>query len=270
MRNAREGRHWRTAALRTATTLLSQGWQAVFRRGRPVAGGRNLIRPIELLELRCLLSAGPLITEFVAVNNTGLTDETGSHADWLELHNPGGSDLNLAGYYLTDDKNNLTKWQLPAVTLPSGGYLTVFADGADRRTVGSPLHTNFNLTGSGGYLGFVGTNGSTILSQYDYPQQVGDTSYGVQLDEQPTKLVPPGAPVRVLVPQDGSLGTTWKDPGFTDSGWTPGTTGVGYETEAAQPPSPGFSVRMVDTNGGTDGNISDIGKATAILDGTAT
>src|SRR4051794_10966613 len=184
MQDAREGRRWRSAALRTATALLSHGWRSMARHGQRIVRRRNHLQPIELLELRCLLSVGPLITEFVAINNTGLTDETGSHADWLELHNPGGNDLNLAGYSLTDDPANLTKWPLPAVTLPSGGYLTVFADGADRRTVGSPLHTNFSLTGSGGYLGFVGPDGSTVLSEYNYPQQVGDLSYGVQLDEQ--------------------------------------------------------------------------------------
>src|SRR5437764_13079027 len=179
MHNAREGRNWRSAAMRTAAALFHHTWVQAGRRGRRVRKGTERPhRAVEPLEPRCLLSSDPLITEFVAVNNTGLTDETGSHADWLELHNPGGNDLNLSGYYLTNDPNNLTKWQVPAVTLPSGGYLTVFADGADRRTVGSPLHTNFNLSGSGGYLGFVKPDGATVLSQYNYPQQVGDYSYG--------------------------------------------------------------------------------------------
>jgi hypothetical protein len=44
-----------------------------------------------------------------------------------------------------------------------------------------------------------------------------------------TKLVTGGAPVRILVPTDGSLGGTWRAPSFNDSSWLPGQNGVGYE-----------------------------------------
>lgn len=44
-----------------------------------------------------------------------------------------------------------------------------------------------------------------------------------------TKLITDGSPVRVLVPTDGSLGGTWRGPGFNDSSWTAGVNGVGYE-----------------------------------------
>src|SRR5204863_273396 len=55
-----------------------------------------------------------------------------------------------------------------------------------------------------------------------------------------------------------------------DATWTAGMTGVGYETETpGAPTGSGFSVRMVDTNGGTDGDFSNIGEAAAVLDGTA-
>ena len=44
-----------------------------------------------------------------------------------------------------------------------------------------------------------------------------------------TKLITKGSAVRVLVPPDGSLGTTWHAPSFDDSSWTAGQNGVGYE-----------------------------------------
>ena len=44
-----------------------------------------------------------------------------------------------------------------------------------------------------------------------------------------TKLVTDGAPLRYLVPRDGSLGGTWRAPGFNDSTWTAGQNGIGYE-----------------------------------------
>src|SRR6267142_2591567 len=44
-----------------------------------------------------------------------------------------------------------------------------------------------------------------------------------------TKLVTSGSPLRLLVPRDGSLGTSWHNPSFDDSSWTAGRNGVGYE-----------------------------------------
>lgn len=44
-----------------------------------------------------------------------------------------------------------------------------------------------------------------------------------------TKLITDGAPLRYLVPRDGSLGGTWRGPGFNDSSWTAGQSGIGYE-----------------------------------------
>src|SRR5262249_26972654 len=52
-----------------------------------------------------------------------------------------------------------------------------------------------------------------------------------------------GAPVKVLVPNNGSLGATWTQNSFNDSTWTSGTTGVGYETAV-----PGFAVRNYKAN----------------------
>ena len=33
-----------------------------------------------------------------------------------------------------------------------------------------------------------------------------------------------------MVPSNGNLGRNWLAPGFDDSGWTRGVTGLGYET----------------------------------------
>src|SRR4030095_6710815 len=43
------------------------------------------------------------ITEFLAANVSGLRDEDGEAEDWVEIHNFGGTLVNLAGYSLTDD-----------------------------------------------------------------------------------------------------------------------------------------------------------------------
>ena len=52
-----------------------------------------------------LLGAGPdvIISEFLAINTRGLTDEDGDDSDWIELSNISGAPVDLAGWHLTDE-----------------------------------------------------------------------------------------------------------------------------------------------------------------------
>ena len=55
----------------------------------------------------------------MADNETTLADEDGEFSDWIEIRNTEGA-VNLDGWYLTDDADELTKWRVPAVTLDDG------------------------------------------------------------------------------------------------------------------------------------------------------
>ena len=44
----------------------------------------------------------PIITEFLAINDSDIQDEDGNRSDWIELYNPTASDVNLEGYFLTE------------------------------------------------------------------------------------------------------------------------------------------------------------------------
>jgi hypothetical protein len=51
--------------------------------------------------------------------HTDLPDE-----DWVELHNTSGSPIDISGWYLSDNKSLLQKYEIPAsTTLPANGYL---------------------------------------------------------------------------------------------------------------------------------------------------
>ena len=106
---------------------------------------------------------GVRVHEFVAVNANSLLDEDRDSSDWIELYNGSDTDIDLAGWYLTDDASALSKWPFPAVTLPAGRYLVVFASGKDRRRPESELHTNFKLDGDGECLGSAGIGGSPVV-----------------------------------------------------------------------------------------------------------
>jgi hypothetical protein len=92
---------------------------------------------------------GPVITEFMACNKASLLDAQGDSPDWIEICNPTGEMLDLDGWFLTDDVNDLEKWEFPDVKLAPGGYLVVFASGQDQRDPAGQLHTNFALQAAG-------------------------------------------------------------------------------------------------------------------------
>ena len=172
-----------------------------------------------------------VISEFLASNQAGLTDEDGEHSDWIEIHNPGARPLPLLGWSLTDDASRRNSWNFPDVTVAAGSRLVVFASAKDRRSLATPLHTSFRLTSAGEYLALVRPDG-TLASEFApaYPPQVPDVSYGLASRTTATAVVTPTTPARFDVPADGSLGSTWTTSAFDDTRWSLGTAGVGFET----------------------------------------
>ncbi len=163
-----------------------------------------------ILPLVPLAAAGPVISEFMASNATTLADADGEFSDWIELHNPDAAPVSLAGYHLTDDAAELNKWTFPAVTLPPGGYLVVFASDKNRTDPADELHTSFRLGAGGEYLALVAPDGTTVVSEFApvYPPQFEDESFG------------PGAPDK-----EGQVDLTpvWDFPNNYANVWLSGT-----------------------------------------------
>ncbi len=180
------------------------------------------------------------INEFLAVNDNGLDDEDRDESDWIEIYNAGTNPVDLEGWYLTDDINELRQWAFPAVTLAPDAYLVVFASGKNRRDALSVLHTNFKLKGSGEYLGLVRPDGMTVVTEFfpSYPKQAPDISYGPVGSTAQTMLLMSGAQTKALVPLNNALEPNvrrsetlrpWTQEDSDDSSWQTGTTGVGYD-----------------------------------------
>ena len=194
----------------------------------------SFIRQITLFLLSVSASlADPIISEFLAANDSGLQDENGDYSDWIEIYNSGPNTLTLTGWRLTDDAALPAQWTFPDISIPPDDHLVVFASGKDRAATDSPLHTNFKLSAGGEYLALISPS-AVIVSEYTFPEQAADISYGASSTSNEVTLLTESSPAKVRVPDlayDAEIGTTWRSntPPFDDSSWKSGTLGVGLE-----------------------------------------
>ncbi|MCA9237349.1 MAG: lamin tail domain-containing protein [Planctomycetales bacterium] len=207
---------------------------------------------LEILEHRHLLSASPLISEFMASNSTTLFDGDGESSDWIEIYNPTTATVDLAGWHLTDDEQSPAKWTFPAApqtVLEPGGYLVVFASGQptdDYVDADGRLHANFGLSADGEYLALTDA-ANTVVHEFapEYPAQRTDVSYGVNENVNALELVGPASPMTALLPVNGALDApsvgvppAWTLNSFNDAGWlTSSGSGLGYDVGNAPPPN---------------------------------
>ncbi len=116
-----------------------------------------------------------VINEFMASNGSTAADQDGEFDDWIEFYNNGSSSIDLEGFFLSDDADELMQWPFPAGTaIAAGDYLIVWADNDDTQT---GLHANFKLSASAESLFLVNAAGE-IVDEVTYFDQTEDISYG--------------------------------------------------------------------------------------------
>jgi len=140
----------------------------------------------------------PRISEFSAANRLALRDGFNEAPDWIEIHNPNGSALDVSGYCLSDDTAFPAKWAFPQGTvIPAYGYRVVCASG---RSLPGPdadgfLHAPFSLSTGGETLLLSSAGGAAHLDSISYPAQDEDLSFGRTADDGWSYMKPsPGAP----------------------------------------------------------------------------
>jgi hypothetical protein len=207
-------------------------------------------------------SSSLVISEFMAVNDLTLTTTVQGKAvypDWIEIHNRGTQPANLGGWYLTDDPDNLTKWAFPAVLVPAGGFLVVFASGIQQadhpenwpyRDQKGYYHTNFTLDAEGEYLALVGPDlqvvheyGSrtSLAERSGFPPLRSDLSYGLYGDQE--QYFTPPTPGRANGPGYTAISA---EPVFSQ----PAGTFFNYFLLELSSPSPDAEIRWT-----TDGQV---------------
>ena len=85
---------------------------------------RGSLPPACLVALLIVISAPSLrgqvvINEILASNRFTNVDEDGDSSDWIELHNPGLTTVDITGYSLSDNRGDLRQWLFPETSLGS-------------------------------------------------------------------------------------------------------------------------------------------------------
>lgn len=88
---------------------------------------------------------GLIVINEYSASNRQVLDAFGNFEDWVELYNTSNNFVDLTGYYLSDNPNNPTKWQMPTVFIGPGQFLRVICSGRDTLAGGIP-HANFRLS----------------------------------------------------------------------------------------------------------------------------
>jgi len=116
-----------------------------------------------------------VINEFMASNDAAQADQDGEFDDWIELYNNSSSAIDLAGYFLSDDGDELMKWPFPdGTTIGSNGYLIIWADDDEEQ---AGLHATFKLSAAAEAIFLVDADGN-IVDEVSYVDQITDTSFG--------------------------------------------------------------------------------------------
>ena len=114
-----------------------------------------------------------VINEFLASNSKTIVDEDGDYSDWIELLNLDNQDIDIGGFYLTDDFNEPEKWQIPKPTIiPSKGVILFWASGKNKL-----YHTNFKLDKDGEEIALFDESKNKI-DAISFNLQSPDISYG--------------------------------------------------------------------------------------------
>lgn len=125
-----------------------------------------------------VLDDSPLyISEVLTINKSVIKDNDNEYSDYIELYNSSNNDINLEGYYLSDELTSSKKWQFPNLIIKSKEYLVIFASNKDKCDLNlRECHTNFKLNKNGETVSLLNNKGK-VISKVKVPVLLDDISY---------------------------------------------------------------------------------------------
>jgi len=145
------------------------------------------------------------ISEIVADNATGLTDERGGRPDWIEIRNCSSNTVSLAGVTLGlrmfGDGERMTFTNRPSIG--PGEHIVIYADGNPNQ---GQLHAPFQLDRLGGQVFLTGTTATGARFVIDA------VSYGPQSTDTALARLGCGGPwvTGAPTPRQGNVAAPWR------------------------------------------------------------
>lgn len=148
------------------------------------------------------------INEILVVNEQNFQDDYGLHNAWIELFNTSFATVNVEGCFLTNDRNNPTKYPIPkgdVLTQIKPRQHTLFwADGMPNR---GTFHVNFTLDPTKeNYIALYDSNGKTLIDEIVIPAgQLADQSYAREMDGKTKWVVKGGSDHSYVTPSTNNM-----------------------------------------------------------------
>ena len=155
--------------------------------GSPMWTTFNIPTPRVTNALQIITPANVVINEAQSDNFITYSDDASEFEDWVELHNPTASPIDIAGYFMTDRLDRPMKWQVPSTAgdstiIPPGGFVVLFADEDGSQGWN---HMNFKLSSLGEPLALRSPDGFSVADSVFMPSLMQDRSWGRQFDAHP-------------------------------------------------------------------------------------
>ncbi len=116
------------------------------------------------------------ISEVVSLNTSYIPGPFKTYHDFIELHNNSDSEIDLTGWFLSDDPEQPRTGSLDGVKIPAGGYAIIILS-SDAINVPLGYHVvNFGINSSGETITL--SNGDEIVDVVAVPSLAPNTSFG--------------------------------------------------------------------------------------------
>ena len=148
------------------------------------------------------------INEVLVTNEQNYQDDYCLHNAWIEIFNTSFATVNIEGCYLTNDKDNPTKYPIPKgdilTQIKPRQHTLFWADGMPNR---GTFHVNFTLDpNKENYIALYDSNGKTLIDEVTIPAGIlADQSYARQEDGSANWVIKGGGEHSYVTPSTNNM-----------------------------------------------------------------
>lgn len=143
------------------------------------------------------------LNEILVVNDSNYQDDYGKHSAWIEIYNTSFASVDLKGCFLTNERNNPTKYPIPKsdvlTKIRPRQHALFWADGMPNR---GTFHLNFTLDpNQENYIALYDANGKTLIDEITIPaEQASNQSYARREDNSSDWVIKGGSDHSYVTP----------------------------------------------------------------------